>query len=535
MLIRRINSVFQRHGRWLFGLVTILIIVSFLGFLSPGFTGMFSGTGSSRTSTVGEAFGQSITIEDLRTQTTRSMIIFSLLYNRPVSDRMIEQAASQNAFQAAIRLRAAKHRGIIISDEEVADYIASEKNFQKDGKFDIILFDKFIDEQLKPLQLSPADLDESVRDFLAQNALERIVTENIVITPDEIDNFNKMLNQKIELSVANLKAENYAKEVKITDEELTNYFKTNESKYQIPERYKALLAVFSFEKVEPLDEDLKKYYETVKSKYFKDGKEQPFEAVKKELSSEYSQKIAREKTIRKGQLFANVVYEKTNAQTTAEQRKTFVQLAAAEKLRIIETDWFAADATAIGKLNEPAIIKEFVEISGIVTNAVPGKDGIYVGFLTDKEPSRQATFAEVKEQVKSELTNLKALELARQNARDIVKKLAQSEGKVAETVKNDPLFAAIPAYTMMAPPQIPDSNYILQQTDKLSPNGFSPAVDTTTGALVVVMLKRSMPDNKELEEKRQIAEYILKQQKSNAAFSAFNAWLQANTKEYRTQ
>lgn len=535
MLIRNMNSVFKRHGRWLFGLITILIIVSFLGFLSPGFTGMFSGSRDPSTGTVGEAFGQTITVEDLRTQNMRSMIIFSLIYKRPINDRMLEQAASQNAFPASIRLKAAKYRGIAISDEEVADFIASEQTFQKDGKFDIELFHKYIEEQLKPLRLGPTDLDESVRDFLAQNALERLVVENIVTTPDEIDKFNQMFNQKIELTVANLKVEDFQKQVKVTDTELEKYFKEHEAKYRIAERFNGLLAVFDFEPIKTSDDELKQYYETVKSEHMKDGKEQPFEAVKNELATEYNQKKSKEQTLRKGQMFASLVYEKTNEQAKAEQRKIFVKLASQENLRIVETGWFYADADKIGKLQEPALINEFAECSGAVTNAVPGKDAIYVGFLLDKEDSRQAQLDEVKGKVSEELSKSKALELTRQKARDIVKILAEAKDNVIETAKKESLFVAVPAYTMMAPPQIPDSNYILQQAERMSPGGFSPAIDTPTGALVVVMLKRSASSDKELEEQRQIAEYIFKQNKSNAAVASFNAWLQANTKEFNKQ
>ena len=534
-MIRNMNSIFMKHGRWLFALVTILIAVSFLGFLSPGFTGMFSGTRDPNSGAIGEAFGETITIEDIRAQNTRSMIIFSLIYKRPIGDRMLEQAASQNAFPAAIRLKAAKHLGIRISDEEVADFIGSEQTFQKDGKFDLELFDEYLEVQLKPLRLGPTDLDESVRDFLAQNALERLVVENIVTTPDEIDKFNQMFNQKIELTVANLKSEDFKKQVKISDDELDKYFKEHEAKYRIAERFNGLLAVFDFEPFQASDDKLKEYYETVKSEHLKDGKEQPFEAIKKELATEYNQKKSIEQTLRKGQMFASKAYEKSNAQPENERSKTFVELASKDKLRLTETGWFSADADKIGKLQEPALINEFREITGVITNAVPGKDAIYVGFLLNKEDSRQAQFAEVKEQVRKELTDQKALELARQKARDIVKKMAQAKDNVIEMAKKEPHFTIVPAYTMMAPPQIADSNYILQQAENLNSGGFSPAIDTPTGALVVVMLKRSAPSDKELEEKRSIAEYIFKQNKSNAASASFNAWLQANTKEFRRQ
>ena len=47
MIIKKLNSVFHRHSRWLFGLFTIVIIVSFIGFMVPGsFFGFGPDTGS---------------------------------------------------------------------------------------------------------------------------------------------------------------------------------------------------------------------------------------------------------------------------------------------------------------------------------------------------------------------------------------------------------------------------------------------------------------------------------------------------------
>ena len=43
MVIGKINTVFMKHSRILFGAISVVIIVSFLGFLTPGFPSMFGG------------------------------------------------------------------------------------------------------------------------------------------------------------------------------------------------------------------------------------------------------------------------------------------------------------------------------------------------------------------------------------------------------------------------------------------------------------------------------------------------------------
>ncbi len=534
MLIRNMNSIFRRHGRWLFAAVTILIAISFLGFLTPGFTGIFGGQ-SHRNGAIGEIFGETITMEDVRTQSLHGLIALSLIYNRDLNDRMLENVAQQNAFPAAARMKVAKSRGIKISDDEVANFIQKDANFQENGVFSPLKLQDYINNKLKPLNLSGSDLDESIRDFLTQEALERVMVENIVTTPDEVANFNRLITEKIEIAVANFKSDDFAKDVKVTDEELTNYFSSSNGKYVIPIRFNATLAVFKYEPVKPTAEQLKVYFEENKAKYAKDGKEAEFDAVKAQVSEDYIKRYSRENAIKAAQDFAGEIYEQIAEAGPDKRQEIFAKYAARRKLALIDTGWFEATAPNIGQLDEAELVREFSKIYSVpVTNAVPGKDAVYVGFLLSKEEARPAKFEEVKDRVKTELSQVRAMEHARQAARDMVKKLAEAKDKehVFKAVKANKVFTVLPEFTMMMPPQVADSVYAVRLAETLAPGAFSPATDTPAGAIVVVMMKRTDAAEKEFQENLQTAEYMFKQSKVGAARTAFSAWLQANLKEY---
>lgn len=64
MIIKKLNTMFHKHSRWLFGGFTIVIIISFMGFLTPGQFGC-DGFGSGSGMTVGTAFGEKVTLGDL--------------------------------------------------------------------------------------------------------------------------------------------------------------------------------------------------------------------------------------------------------------------------------------------------------------------------------------------------------------------------------------------------------------------------------------------------------------------------------------
>ena len=87
MVLRSMNNIFSRHGRWLFAIITLVIIVSFVGFLTPGFTSLFLGTGNSgANAAIGSAFGKKITRDDVRNQAERDLLQSRMDESKAVSD-----------------------------------------------------------------------------------------------------------------------------------------------------------------------------------------------------------------------------------------------------------------------------------------------------------------------------------------------------------------------------------------------------------------------------------------------------------------
>ena len=62
MIIKKLNAVFHKHSRILFGAFTLLIIVAFTDFLTPGNTG---GCTNAADSAAGTAFGKKVTYKEL--------------------------------------------------------------------------------------------------------------------------------------------------------------------------------------------------------------------------------------------------------------------------------------------------------------------------------------------------------------------------------------------------------------------------------------------------------------------------------------
>mgnify|MGYP003308999073 CR=1 FL=1 len=73
-MIRSINRFFSKNSRWLFGIFTVIIIVAFMDFLSPG---TFGGCAMSSNNEVGTVFGEKVTYSDLRSVMTDMEIIMT--------------------------------------------------------------------------------------------------------------------------------------------------------------------------------------------------------------------------------------------------------------------------------------------------------------------------------------------------------------------------------------------------------------------------------------------------------------------------
>ena len=534
------NSIFRKHGRWIFGIITVLIAISFLGFFTPGFSSIFGGGGPRQGGNVGEIFGEPISTDDISLRANRLYIMYLLQFaaygEKKPPARALRERVYQDAFGSAAMLKAAQLQGIKVSDDEVAAFIVEDPAFQENGRFSMAKMDRFVDGWLKPEHLTVSDLDESIRDYLTQAALERSMTENVVVTPAEVAIFNRQLNEKNEIAVALFDAAKYVGEVKISDGELENYFKANAAKYRIPVSFSAVVATFRPEPVKASDADLQKFFESRKQFYSADGKTPAFQDVKKKVTDDYNAQYGREAAQKKAQKFAVDLYDQVGEMDIAGRRTLFEKQVIRDKAELLETGWFFADADKIGGIQESALIGEFSKLYKIpVTNAVSGKDAVYVGMLLESKEARPATFAEVKDKVRAELIREKSLEIARRKARELVKALADSKGQAAEVARKSKLFSIQPEYSMMQPLDNMEMLDAVRAATNLPVGGFSPAENTDNGALVVVVLKRTDVSEADLAKSAADAERFYTMNKRRAANAAFQTWLLANLKQYQQQ
>lgn len=549
MVIRRMNRVFARHGRILFTLITIVIIVTFVGFLSPGFSSILTPFGHSNVA--GVAFGKNITDDQVREQARQNLLAYSLFYGAGLNNSQLTEFASQNAFPAICRLAAAARRGITVSDKEVFDFIANLPFFQNQetGRFDLERYRRYVEDTLKPNGFSETEFDESIRSFLIQQKLDEEIVASVVVTDGELRQFFYQFNEKFTVRVANFNAKDYLDEITLQDQEVKSYFELYQTNYSVPARMRALLISFDFTAPEIVgqakaaitDDAVRDHYEKNKSQFmeFQPGQTPaviPFEQAEKQVRTSLADKLARDIVFRNAQIFAQDAYDVV-AEAPEGKLEAFKNLATEKGIELIETDWFSEDASAINGVELPKLISQLaiVDHNAPLSNAIAGNEAVYLGYLIEMEPSRPAEFGEVSLRVIKSLKNEKALAMARDNARELVARLTRldkAERVAAVNEIESPGFAAMDPFILANPPYGERGHQIAALAEAAS-EGDVKLDSTTEGALVLFVEKRELPSEQEFADNKGLLADIYRRQKAGAARVAFTVWLNSKCKNVR--
>lgn len=537
MMISRMNRLFEKHGKWAFGIFIGIIIISFVLYFSPGFS--FMGLFKSHERGFGSAFGKSFSEADVREQIDHILISYSLKNpNISPENNFFREIAAPMAVERIILLRAAAKRGINIDNAAVASYLRAVPIFQKEGSFDSGKYELFVKNKLDPFRLSKQSLDDAVREELIIERLHDDITTGVIVTPKELRTAFDNLYEKFKVKTARFKADDYLSEVDPDEKSIESFFTANSDKYKIPAKYRAKIVPFNYtdygKKVLPsiTEENIKKYYELNKNNYKLKDEIQPLEKVKEKIRKELTGTETKKLAYREAQLFAVEAYR-----LTAEEEKREIALSAFQKLtekhkkKSFDSDWFTAETINIKAAGaEPELAKDIAKMHSDqpISDAIPGKNAAFVAFLVEKVEERKAEFNEVKKQVAIELKREKAILLAREKARNLALKISESldSGIKFENIEKGIKFEDVKEFDPMTPPPVQNGSQIIQMAAKTPGGRLSAPENTDDGALIVYLEKRFLPSDKEFEEKKGFFSMAYKYQKEQTAWQNFQHHLE---------
>ena len=387
-------SWMQKHNKYLVWTIWIATIA----FIGAGFVGWGSYNLSGKAGSIAK-------VGDIEIPQNKLNLVYSNIYdqyNRAMGGKLDEKKAKemgliQQAFarletQAKI-LNFAKDAGIIVSDKEVAQKIATIPVFQKDGKFDKTLYKEYLNVQHMNVKL----FESTIRDELTiQKTLALLDVEAL---PFEIETIGAAMNVSDKLAYKVLTTNDVT--ISTDESKLKAFWENQKSRYMTNRLFDLSIVWTDSKELNATEDELKTYYEA-NSYNFTDaqGKQLSFEEAKEAVN-----KAFKLKKTKKAAQKAYIAFKKGSLLATEK-----VTLPVGDTTLTNEI-WTALQAKSVGDIVKPKII-----------------DSRYATIKIDNitEP-REKSFKEAKDAVLSDYTL--------QAKREALSKLAESTVKTFD-VKN---------------------------------------------------------------------------------------------------
>ena len=253
--------------KYVLGGILLLVSISMLFYLIPGFGDVTGGTGSGIYAKVGD---QEITTQKIEAeaeqerQQRRFPAQFIGLILPQVAERLVTKAA----------LISEAHRlGLQVTDDELREEL-------KNGPFGAMFFPdgNFIGQDAYESTISNQfriGVDEFEQEVKTQQLIRKLIAliqSGVNVPESEIQQEFKKQHQQVKFDYAVLTTEQMLKEIKPTEAELKAYYDSHKAQYanSNPEKRKARYLVVDSNKVNvaaPTDADLRKYYAEHKDQF----------------------------------------------------------------------------------------------------------------------------------------------------------------------------------------------------------------------------------------------------------------------------
>jgi len=525
MFINKLNSVFRRHNRLLFGVFTVVVIISFVGFLVPGRFGI-EGSGP-EAETVGYAFGDEVTRGDLFAVSRRIAVLSEAFQGGS------RQVSPEQAFGFYCTLTKARKLGLDASDKEVAAFLRSLPVFQTNGKFDVDKYQNVI-SALGRIGIRENEFTGAVRDQVILDKLQRELSGNIIVTENEAREFYRSGKLKYTVKTATFTAPAFAAAVKAPGEkELKGYFEANRGNYQITGSLTALVARMNYNKFmieakkQVNEKALKAFYEGNVSLFAgKDGKAPGFAKAKADVVKKYIDHVCRQLAMQSSYKFATEAFEQVAEAPAAKRAAIFTELAAKHGMTVDAKRTVPLDAAAFGNISDAAFMKAIMGTSkaSCVTNVIPMENGVVIGCMIDRVENRPAELKEVLSKVNKDYRSDEAVRLAvsaAEKAAAALQSTAPAKRAAAFAALKNAKFGEF-SFSRMESNVPAGLEVAAEAAAVLNPGENTIALPVSGGAVVARLVKRTPADPAGYEKEAEQCRMMCRFYKLQLAMQAFN-------------
>ncbi len=182
-------------------------------------------------------------------------------------DKRIRSEVLDTMIRESLLMDVVRRLGLRVSDEEVQMQILADPSFVKDGRFDHENYARL----LKYQGMSPAMYEAQLRQKMTASQLIRAVSASELATRAEVAEYQRLMDQKRELTYVRFPVADYQKDAPIDEARITAFYDANAARFRTPEQVKLDYLMLDAEtlsaKVEVSEDDLRQRYDSDQARF----------------------------------------------------------------------------------------------------------------------------------------------------------------------------------------------------------------------------------------------------------------------------
>ena len=428
----------RKHQRWLWTIIVILTIVSFVIFYGSG-----QRNSSSARQNFGTIYGRPISRDEIMAA-RHSAEIAERLQGRNRRPANITVAT----YEFLLMSEKIKEMGIVVGDDAVASFLQEQLKDPKTGAFN---YDSVMPSITQQLGVTEADLIEHFRGELARKQLIQAVSApSLLVTPREAESEFRRENETVATSGVFFTADEFKSGITLSPDKIAGFYSNRVAQYRIPERTVINYVLFG----------IGKYLEASKAEFNKQGaaitnhfeqvyaesgpdafrdandkvmtKEAAFAKYKNDTLEKIALNFARNEAVG---FYASLNEKRTNAVTP----ELFQQLAVAKGLVVQTTAPFSASDKIPGLEDVTQLSSKVAALTKTIPYSEPliGSTFVVVPMLKQRMPSEIQPFETIKDLVTSDYRQDEAVRAASTAAQAFHAAVTNTAGgKTFESVAN---------------------------------------------------------------------------------------------------
>jgi hypothetical protein len=533
----------RRHQKWLWIVISALVIISFVWYFNPN-QQMGGGGEASARSAVGSMYGEPITANQYYAAQREALLQYLFSYGSwPEDNEMTRQLRpiERETRSRLLLIRKLKDYDIKVDRKAVADSVRNNfTNYQA-----LEQFYQFIGQQ----RLKPEDHERYVRHQIGIQHLAAIVgAPGKLVTPQEAEHTLRQEREKIDTKVVVFPLSNYLSKVTVTPEAIATYYTNSSARYRLPRRmqlsYVAFPASNYFAQAEQriaaqtnINQEIDRVYRQRGAQFYTDAAGQPLteEAAKQRIREEARKEGALLEARKAAYDFARGLEDVKINPANPNPAEPLENLAGSRGLNVQLTEPFS-EFSGPRDLNVP---EQFTRMAFMLTPQEPivqepiaGEDGVYVVAYKRSIPSELEPLDAVRERVTSDFTRGEAFKLMRETANQFIATAtnALATGGQLETIAQQSGLTAVDLAPILKegsresitnlPPNV-DAGALRSATTDLKPGTLSAFVPSSDGGFAVLLEKTIPPDDTEI--KQELPQFM-QEYRRRTSVQAFNDW-----------